>query len=87
MKVTTSWPLKRAMRRGSVQLSSTEPRSRRRTVPPPDSGISVSPSASTEPAEPRVRMARSEPATVMRPPGRSELTLLRAWLTEAAVTP
>ena len=40
-----------------------------------------------EPAAPSVRIDRSEPATVTRPPGWSLLTLVRAWLTEAAVTP
>jgi hypothetical protein len=87
LKVTTSWLLKRARLRGSAQRSSTSPRSPRRTVSPLFSWTRVSRSWSTEPAAPRVRMARSEPETVTRPPGRSALADCRAWLTWAAVTP
>ena len=42
---------------------------------------------SIEVAAPRVRIDRSEPEIVTRPPGWSELTLVRAWLTAAAVRP
>jgi hypothetical protein len=86
-KPTTGRPSSRAAVRTSAFASDTSAISPSRAVRPPGRIMGRSRSASTERAEPRVRMVCSPSPSVPRPPGRFTFSA-RSWsLTWLAVTP